>query len=245
MALFDEKYGDEVRVVYVGEGDDLQSGENIYSKELCGGTHVTNTAQIGSFLILDESAIASGVRRIEAVTGRVASELSRANKRTMQQVGALLNVPGEQVIDAVSRITTTVSDLQKENKKLKAERFSGGTQSVGEKEIIGSIEFVHHDFGKTDQESASGWADSFKSAKNSTIALAVGMINGKRTFMATASKDAVDSGIDTGTLFGELIRELGGRGGGKANFARGGLPDEVAYDDLIARAKEKINQVQS
>ncbi len=234
MALFGEKYGDTVRVVSVDD----------FSKELCGGTHVTNTAQIGSFLITAESAIASGVRRIEAVTGRVASEISRRNKATVDDIGTMLNVPTDQVEDAVRKITATVADLQKENKKLKVERFSGGSKSIGWMETVGEIQFNHHDFGETDPESAAGWVDAFKSVPNPAIALAVGIINGKRTFMAAASKSAVESGIDAGKLFGELIRKLGGRGGGKADFARGGLPDDLGYDDLVAKVRDRIKDAQ-
>jgi alanyl-tRNA synthetase len=245
MALFDEKYGDDVRVVYIGEGDDLLTGEDIYSKELCGGTHVTNTAQIGSCIVTDESAIASGVRRIEAVTGRGAAELARANKQRVDQVGAMLNVPTEDVIDAVKKMTTTVSDLQKENKKLKSERFSGGAGSIGKKEKVGKIEFAHNDFGKIDQESASGWVDSFKGMSHSAVAVAVGVINDKRTFIAGASKSAVDSGFDCGKVFGELVREMGGRGGGKAAFARGSIPDNLSYDDFVVGVREKIAKTQA
>ena len=234
MALFGEKYGDTVRVVSVGD----------FSKELCGGTHVTNTAEIGSFLITEESAIASGVRRIEAVTGRVAAELSRTNKQAMDEIGALLNVPGEGVVEAVRKISSTVTELQKENKKLKVERFSSGTASVGTEEQIGAVKFHHHDFGETDQESASGWADQYKSASTAAVAVAVGILDGKRTFIASASKAAIEAGIDAGRMFGELVKELGGRGGGKTNFARGGLPDGIAYDDFIARVKAKLSATQ-
>ncbi len=237
MALFDEKYGDEVRVVSVG------AEENKFSRELCGGTHVTNTAQIGSCYITEESAIASGIRRLEAVTGRGATELSQMNKQAVGSVGSLLNVPGDDVIEAVKKMASAISDLQKENKKLKAERFSAA-DTVGQRENIGDIEFSHNDFGEVDQESASGWADGFKSAKDQAIAVAVGIINGKRTFIASASKAANDAGIDCGKLFGEIVRAMGGRGGGKAGFARGGLPDDVAYDDFVAKVREKINEAQ-
>jgi len=178
------------------------------------------------------------------VTGRVASEISRRNKATVGQIGTMLNVPSDQVIDAVRKVATTVADLQKENKKLKVERFAGGSKSVGWMETVGEIQFNHHDFGETDPESAAGWVDAFKSVPSRAIALAVGVINGKRTFMAAASKTAVESGIDAGKMFGELIRKLGGRGGGKADFARGGLPDDLNYDDLVAKVRDQIKHVQ-
>ncbi|NMC43798.1 MAG: alanine--tRNA ligase [candidate division Zixibacteria bacterium] len=230
MALFGEKYGDTVRVVSVDD----------FSKELCGGTHVANTAEIGSFIITSESAIASGVRRIEAVTGRKAAELSRFSKAAVDRIGAELNVPAEQVVEAVKRLTATVTDLQKENRKLKTERFSGGGNTIGTKEKIGPFEFVHWDFGQTEEESMAGWTDSHKGAQGAVIALAVGLTNGKKTFMAAASAEASSGGIDAGKLFGALVKELGGRGGGKANFARGGFPETVSYDEFVAKVREKI-----
>jgi len=235
MALFGEKYGDTVRVVSVPD----------FSRELCGGTHVSNTAEIGSFMITVESAIASGVRRIEAVTGRKAAEINHANKATADQLSLILNVSSNQLIDAVKRLSETVSDLQKENKKLKTERFSGGGSSVGTKEKVGSVEFIFWDFGETDQDSMSGWTDTSKGANGSSVALAVGNIEGKRTFMAAASPTAIGSGLDIGKTLGEIVRDLGGRGGGKPNFARGGLPEGVAFDDFVARVRDKIKKITS
>jgi alanyl-tRNA synthetase len=147
-------------------------------------------------------------------------------------------------VEAVTKLTSTVSDLQKENKKLKAERFSGGAQSLGETEKIGALEFVHHDFGEADQESVAGWVDNFKGKNKSTIAVGVGIIKGKRTFIASASKAANKAGIDCGKLFGAIVRDLGGRGGGKEAFARGGLPDNVAYGDFIAAVKDELSELQ-
>ncbi len=236
MALFGEKYGDTVRVVSV----------NDYSKELCGGTHVSNTAEIGSFLITEESAIASGVRRIEAVTGRAAAELSRSGKRIVENLGRALNVPGVQVEEAVERLSAALNDLQKENKKLKTERFSSDSGAqVGMAESIGDVEFHYNDFGDTDPDSMAGWTDAFKGTHKPILALAVGHIDDKATFIASASKPAVDGGYDVGKMFGTMIRGIGGRGGGKANFARGGLPTGIAFDELVNRAKETIRKFQA
>ncbi|MFH1701201.1 MAG: alanine--tRNA ligase [Candidatus Zixiibacteriota bacterium] len=236
MALFGEKYGDEVRVVSVGS----------FSKELCGGTHVSNTAEIGLFMITEETAIASGVRRIEAVTGRRAVEITLQNKQAVNDSGMLLNVPSSELPDAIKKVSSNLSDAQKEIKKLKSERFSGGGgQSVGQSEKIGDTVFSHHDFGETDQDSMAGWSDSLKGSHDATVSLAVGLLNGKKTFIASASKKAIESGFDTGKHFGELIRELGGRGGGKPGFARGSLPDDLDFVKLIEKARKKLQEVVS
>ncbi len=234
MALFGEKYGDTVRVVSVDD----------FSQELCGGTHVTNTANIGSFLITSETAIASGVRRIEAVTGRGASMLNRANKKTVDQVGAMLNVPADQVVDALHRLTSTVTELQKENKKLKTERYSGGSNTVGTTETIGKIDFVHWQFGETDQETMSGWVDALKSKSTPIFATAVGAIKGKGTFMAAASQAALDAGINVGKIIIDSANAVEGRGGGKDSFARGSLPDISFYDKFVLEIRTRLKGTQ-
>ncbi len=244
MALFGEKYGDTVRVVSVKdlEHDDAKP----ISMELCGGTHVGNTAEIGPFIITEESAIASGVRRIEAVTGRGATELMQLHKQVTNQVGQQLNVTADEILDALKKLSSNYSELQKENKKLKAERFSGGgNASVGEKDTVGKVEFTYNDFGETDPDSIAGWSDTIKGMNNAVVSLAVGIVNGKKTFIASASKSAIDLGFDTGKHFGAMVRDLGGRGGGKAGFARGGLPEDVKFDELVAKAKEKLQEVLS
>ncbi len=233
MALFGEKYGDTVRVVSVDD----------FSKELCGGTHVSNTAEIGSFIITSESAIASGIRRIEAVTGRKAAELSRFAKATVDQVGAELNVPAEQVVDAVKRLTSIVTDLQKENKKLKTERFSGGGNSIGTKEKIGSIEFAHWQFGESDQETMSGWIDGLKSKNEPVVAIAVGLVNGKGTFMGAASSQAVAGGVNMRDIVVASANAVEGRGGGKDSFARGSLPDVSFYEKFVDEIRKHLREI--
>ncbi|MCK5126110.1 MAG: alanine--tRNA ligase [candidate division Zixibacteria bacterium] len=244
MALFGEKYGDTVRVVSVRDLE--HSDAEPISMELCGGTHVNNTAEIGLFMITEESAIASGVRRIEAVTGRKATEMMQLHKNIARNVGAQLNAPAEEVLESLQKLTGNYSELQKEIKKLKAERFSGGgSSSVGHKETIGQVEFTYNDFGETDQESMAGWSDSIKGMNNPVVSLAVGVLKGKKTFIASASKPAVELGFDTSKHFGAMVKELGGRGGGKAAFARGGLPDDINFDLLIEKAKETLKEVLS
>ena len=125
MALFGEKYGDTVRVVSVPG----------FSKELCGGTHVNNTAQIGPFFVTLETGIASGVRRIEAVTGTKAQELMRELKRFRNEAAHVVGRPEPEALAAIRQIKDDYLALQKELKKVKAEMFSGGAKSVGE-EII-------------------------------------------------------------------------------------------------------------
>jgi len=228
MAIFGEKYDSKVRVVSISD----------YSKELCGGTHVQNISHIGPFIITLETAVASGVRRIEAVTGREAVAYMLGNKKTVDKIGHALNRPQEELVDAVGETLKKLLELQKENKKLKAERFSGGTVSVGEDETIDGITFRHHDFGEVEPEAMAGWIDSGKESNQPTISVALGMVDGKRTYMSSASSSAK---VHVGNISREILKELGGRGGGKPNFAQGSVPAEVDAAHVFKVAAEKIS----
>jgi len=231
MAIFGEKYDSKVRVVSISD----------FSKELCGGTHVENTAQIGPFMITLETGIASGVRRIEAVTGRMAIEKMLADKQTINHATRLLNKPEDEISKAIEETGRKILDLQKEIKKLKAEKFSsGGGTTVGQDKTIGRVIFKFHDFGEVDPVEMSGWVDNIKGSAKAEIAAAVGKVDGKITFMSSASASA---GVNIGKLTGEVLKELGGRGGGKENFARGSVPDTVTSDAVFELLHHKLRDM--
>jgi len=237
MALFGEKYGDTVRVVSVGS----------FSKELCGGTHVENVGQIGPLMIVVETGIASGVRRIEAITGRAAIETMLKNKQSVRQIAALVNRTDTEVIPAIEQLQQTVSDLQKEVKKVKAAMFTGGTKSVGQEIAIGPSLLVTHDFGETDKDTIAAWVDSYKSRADAVIVAAVGKVDGKSTFMSAATGLATQKlKLDIGSLSKELLPQFGGRGGGKPSFAQGGVADNTNPTELFERLalmiKDKLEE---
>jgi alanyl-tRNA synthetase len=234
MQLFGEKYGDTVRVVSVGE----------FSKELCGGTHVTNTAEIGPFMITMEGGIASGVRRVEAITGDVALEKMLQDKALLSKTGRLLKTPVENLQSHIEKLLADNSQLQKEIKTLKAERFAGGS-SVGESEQVGAVLFWRHDFGEIDRDEITGWADSFKSQLEPVVAVARGEMNGKVTLMFSASQSAVKLGLHIGNSARKLFETFGARGGGKENFAQGSAPEDVAFSAVISAYKKIIQETLS
>ncbi|UCD16492.1 MAG: alanine--tRNA ligase, partial [Candidatus Zixiibacteriota bacterium] len=229
MAIFGEKYESKVRVVSIGD----------FSKELCGGTHVQNISQIGPFLITLETGIASGIRRIEAITGRKALKMMLSHKHLLEQIEDHLNRPVDELVDAVRENSRKLLELQKEIKKLKAERFTGNAVSVGQEKKIGPITLRFHDFGEVEPDEMSGWVDSVKGVSYPMVCIALGAINGKKTCMSAASS-TVKAHI--GNLSQEVLQNLGGQGGGRPNFARGSVPSEVDSEAVFSAFEEKLKE---
>lgn len=219
MALFGEKYGDTVRVVSIAD----------VSKELCGGTHVQNTGQIGSFVIVAESGIASGVRRIECITGRKATEYLLSLKQFRQQVSQAVNRPESEALEGVKQLRDANSELQREIKRAKAAMFSGKGAQVGEEIKLGAFTLLTNNFGETDKDTMTAWIDSVKEKNEPVAAVAVGMVEGKQSvFIAASNKAVSDFKVDVGALAKELFPKFGGRGGGKPGFAQGSISGEPA-----------------
>ena len=233
MALFGEKYGDTVRVVSV-------SG---FSKELCGGTHVENTGQIGPFIITLETGVASGVRRLEAITGREAVKMMLEDKKLAREVGTIVGRQREEIVKGVEQLKESNAQLQKELKKTKTDAFSGGAKQFGTEIEIDGIHLISHHFGDTDRDIMSGWIDKQKESNQALIALGLGNVNGKLTYMASASAVVSKNfNIDIGKMSKELLSQFGGSGGGKVNFAQGTVSKETDAEKFFDKAKEMIAQ---
>ena len=226
-ALFGEKYGDTVRVVSIGE----------FSRELCGGTHVANVSQIGPLFITLETGIASGVRRLEAITGSAAIAHMLELKKFRTETAMIVGRPEADALEAVKEFRWEAAELRKEIKKVKAEMFAGGTKSVGQEQSKGAVTVVCHDFGETDRDIMAGWADTQKGLSKPVVAFALGIVGGKRTFMAAASGPAQkDHKIHVGTIAKELLPKFGGRGGGKPTFAQGSIDGDTNVDEFFEAA---------
>jgi alanyl-tRNA synthetase len=233
MALFGEKYGDTVRVVSV-EG---------FSKELCGGTHVENTSQIGPCFVTLETGIAAGVRRIEAITGPAAQRHMLELKRFRQEVASIVNRPEDDALEAVREDREQVSALTKELKRVKTEMFAGGSKSVGKETKVGEVTVHYHDFGETDRDTMSGWADTRKADANAVVGLALGSVGGKQTVIFAASSSAVRKhNLRAGDLAKAVLPKFGGRGGGKPNFAQGSVTNGTAVQALADALADAIEE---
>ena len=223
MALFDEKYGDTVRVVSVGD----------YSKELCGGCHVTNSSNIGLFKIETEESVGSGIRRIEAVTGKVAYEALVLEKETVDTISSVLKLKNrKEVVNKVTSLTEELNAVKKEvealNSKLNALNAANRMNDI--QDINGvKVLFVEEDM---ESNKAKQLAFDLRDKIDSGIVILVSKFEEKCSYFVGVSKDYVASGIKAGDVVKKINAIVDGRGGGKPDFAQGGCP-----------VNEKINAI--
>ncbi len=214
MALFGEKYGDSVRMVEIPD----------FSLELCGGTHLTHTAQVGLFKIVRETGVASSVRRIEAVTGNGALDYVNKREEMLLQASALLKANPAEIVPAVERLIAQRKELEKQNRLLKT---GGGAAQAAEltAQSVDGISVVAHRLENADAETVASLAASAATQFGSAI-IVLGTVNdGKVTFAAKVTDDLVARGFHAGNLVREVAKVAGGNGGGRPDFAQAGGRD--------------------
>ncbi len=232
IALFGEKYGDVVRVVSVGD----------YSVEFCGGTHLTNSAQCGLFKIISESGVAAGVRRIEAITGKGVLRYIENNDKLIASTAAALktNLLGEIDKKAESAMEKN-RELEKQidgfKEKMAAAKVSNIMAGV---KHIGEINLLTAQVDGMGADEMKSMADKVKEEVPNSVAVMGAYTDGKITFVAMASKDAVKMGVHCGNIIKEITAVAGGRGGGKPDMAQGGGSDASKIDDALARVDEIV-----
>ncbi|GAB2672391.1 alanine--tRNA ligase [Paenibacillus thermoaerophilus] len=235
MALFGEKYGDIVRVVQVGK----------YSIELCGGCHVQNTAQIGVFRIVSESGIGSGVRRIEAVTGRAAYEHMDAQLQLLKEAGALLKANAADVPKRLEALQAQLKELQRENESLRGKLGAIEAGALADRaEDIGGVKLISARVQAADMDGLRTIADELRAKLGSGIVVLGAAADGKVNLLAAVTSDLTARGYHAGKLVKELAAICGGGGGGRPDLAQAGGKDPSKLDEAIARAKELV-QAQS
>jgi alanyl-tRNA synthetase len=234
MALFGEKYGDKVRVVAIGDG--------AFSTELCGGTHVNATGDIGVLLITEETGVAAGVRRIEAVTGLGAYQLFRASVDELTAARALAGTTSlPQWIESQSK---ALGKLQKENQQLKTKlALGGGAGGAAEEHVINGATLIARQVNDVDKESLRTLADTLKSRlKSGVIILAAPMPDGKVSLIASVTPD-LSKKAPAGQLVKQLAPIVGGGGGGRPDFAEAGGKDASRITDLLVEAKQLVTKL--
>ncbi|MEE8885541.1 MAG: alanine--tRNA ligase [Eubacteriales bacterium] len=230
MALFGEKYGDSVRVVSMGD----------FSKELCGGTHVKNTLQIGQFKILSESGVAAGVRRIEALTGDNVRKYYENIDREMNEAAALLKATPDTLADHIRKLQEEMKALRSENESLKykAAQSALGNTSDNVKEIAG-VQFLGQALKDVGGNELRTLGDQLK-AKVDGVILLIADNGGKVNLMCMASDSAVKKGAHAGNLIRAVAKVVGGGGGGRPNMAQAGGKDASKIPDALSEAEKVL-----
>ncbi len=234
MALFGEKYGDTVRVVSVPG----------FSMELCGGTHVSATGDIGPFVITEESGVAAGVRRIEALTGGGAVDYIQRHETVLNRTSDALGVPAEQAPEAIARLLAEAKRLARENEQLKMKLAlggGGGAPGGAEADIvsIGDAKFVARRVVGLEKGALRGLADSLRDRLKRGVVVLAAEQDGKVHLLVSVTRDLTDR-LKAGQLVKELAPIVGGGGGGRPDFAEAGGKDASRIDELLARARELV-----
>jgi alanyl-tRNA synthetase len=232
MALFGEKYGDTVRVVTVPD----------FSMELCGGTHVKATGDIGFFALISESGVAAGVRRIEALTGLGAVAWARQQHATLRGIVDALHVHEDQAIEAIERMHAEAKRLSREAAQLKTKLVMGGGSgsSEGEGAIeVAGVKLARRKVADMDKDALRGLADSLKAKIKSGIVVLASSSDGKVQIVVAVTPDLTGR-IKAGQVVKEIAPIVGGSGGGRPDFAEAGGKQPDKIDEMLAATEGVI-----
>ena len=229
MALFGEKYGEEVRMVWIGGRDTGPKDVPVESTELCGGTHVDNTGVIGLIKVVSEESVASGVRRIEAVTGRRAYELAQRESGILRSVAESMHVPVGDVERGIAKLREQVRHAEKEKRDLEQLVASGRAGTEIEERSFGNVKALMMSPQSLPPDAVGRMLDERADQPTPVVAFALTAYDGKGTLLIRCSQGAIDAGCHAGTLMRQVAPVMGGRGGGKPTFAQGGV-DPSKYE---------------
>jgi alanyl-tRNA synthetase len=234
MALFGEKYGDRVRVVSVPG----------FSVELCGGTHVAATGDIGAFVLLAESGVAAGVRRIEAITGLGAVAYIQEQRAVLQRLVDALHVGPDQAVDTIERLQNDAKKLAREVTQLKTRLAMGGGAGGGAEETIdvGGITLARRKVADLDKDALRGLADSLKARIQSGVVVIASANDGKVQMVVAVTPD-LTSKVKAGAIVKALAPIVGGGGGGRPDFAEAGGKHPEKIDEMLAAAPDALRSL--
>jgi len=229
-AVFDEKYGDRVRVVQMGD----------FSMELCGGTHIQRTGDIGFIKILHESAIAAGVRRIEAVTGREAVNHARQVEHELRKAANLLKTNPSELSDRVEKLLKNQKELEKELETFKSRLAAKDSADLLSqvKEIKG-VKVLTAAVNAPDAKTLRDFGDKLRDRLQSGIILIGSKAEGKAMLLCLVTKDLTDR-YSAGNIIREIAPVVGGKGGGRPDMAQAGGPNPENLEQALKRLEEMI-----
>ncbi|MBS1716640.1 MAG: alanine--tRNA ligase [Armatimonadetes bacterium] len=229
MALFGEKYGDKVRMVEIGE----------FSRELCGGTHVRTTGEIGMFKIMNEASAASGVRRIEAVTGEGAYEWALAEAERLKEAASALKASPKEILHAIEKLHEQNRELKHKIEKLRTEGAGGAANTTQ----LGPVELAVQRLDGAEPKEITLVADRLAENKPERVSVVASTHEGKVTFVAKVGSEALRHKVHAGNLVRSLATIAGGSGGGRPDFATAGgkLPEKL--DEALNEAEKLVREM--
>ncbi len=235
MALFGEKYGDVVRVVFVTDG---------FSRELCGGTHMQNTAQLGLFKIVSESSVASGVRRIEGVTGAGVLEQLGLHLGALQETAQAMKVMNP--LELPARAKQVMAELKEKDRQIESLNAKVAAMNLEgvfrDAQDVEGVKVVFALLSGTGSDALRALCDKAKESAQPVAAVFAGVSGGKATLAAACNKPAQDKGLKAGLLVKAVAQITGGNGGGKPDFAMAGAKDQTKLDEALAAVPELVRQ---
>ncbi|MDD3360563.1 MAG: alanine--tRNA ligase [Hespellia sp.] len=233
MALFGEKYENDVRVVSMGD----------FSKELCGGTHVSNTGIITTFKILSESGVAAGVRRIEALTGDGVFAYYKEMEENFNAASALLKAAPSELSHKIRHLQNEVKMLHSENESLKSKLAQDSMGDVMDQIIeIGTVKLLAAQVPGVDMNGLRDLGDQLKEKLGSGVVVLASGNDGKVNLMVTATDDAIKAGAHAGNLIKAIAGLVGGGGGGRPNMAQAGGKNPAGISDALNKAKDVLTE---
>ena len=231
MALFDEKYGDQVRVVKMGD----------FSTELCGGTHVANTSNIATFKIVSESGIAAGVRRIEALTGQAVFDYYKEMESTLFDASKVAKTDVQNLVKKIETMQEEIKALQSENQKLKDKAAKDALGDVmNQVQEIKGVKVLATRVADVDMNGLRTLGDDLKAKITDGVIVLASSLDGKVSLVAMATDSAVKKGAHAGNLIKQIASLVGGGGGGRPNMAQAGGKDAAGIDAAIEEALKVI-----
>ena len=234
MALFDDKYGDLVRVVEVGD----------YSIELCGGTHVCNSGEIGLFKIVNESGVAAGMRRIEAITGFEAIKYMEEKENTLKNACSTLKCNEKDIIKRIQGQASEIKEKEKEINELKAKLTSGAEDDIiNSAKDINGVKVVVYALEDVDGNALRDLGDKIRNKIGSGVVVLLSKASGKVNLVAMSTKDVINNGIHCGKIIKEVATVVGGGGGGRPDMAQAGGKSPENIDKAMEKAYEVIQSL--
>ncbi len=232
MALFGEKYGDQVRVLKIGD----------FSTELCGGTHVERAGDIGLFKITAESGIASGVRRIEAVTGQAAMKYIGETEKNLVRIAQMLKSSSGETVEKISQLMDKNRKLEKELEQVKAKQASSAGSELSNQAVeIEGLQVLAARLDGADAKSLRDTVDQLKNKLGSAAVVLASVKGEKVSLIAGVSKDQTQR-IKAGDLVNAVATQVGGRGGGRPDMAQAGGNDPAALDDALKSVPDWVRE---